>query len=120
MDFITWTELLISIIAVCSVFIGLSGAMLMVATQLAEDGPWFKIGVLAPLGIAVLGFLIGGAVQMVFVLVALVVAIASPVRLAIIRRVDCLPAIATGLTLFLVGGIGVFSTVSAYYSHFVR
>tara|TARA_R110002096_G_scaffold215310_9_gene403102 strand:- start:9982 stop:10344 length:363 start_codon:yes stop_codon:yes gene_type:complete len=120
MDFITWPELLLSIVAVLSVFLGLSGAMLMVATQLAEDGPWFRVGVLTPLGIGIVGFLIGGAAQLLFVGIALAVAIASPVRLAMLRRVDCLPAIATGLGLFLVGGVGVVSTVSAHYTYFVR
>lgn len=120
MDFITWPELLIAIVAVGSVFIGLSGLMIMVATQLAEDGPWFKVGVLAPIAVGVVGFLIGGSALVVCLLVALVIAIASPIRLAILRKVDCLPAVVTGLSLFLVGGLGVFSTVSAHYTHFVR
>ncbi len=120
MDFITWPELFLSIIAVLSVFIGLSGLMLMIATQLAEDGLWFPIGVLAPLGIAFTGMLVGGVVAGVMACIALLLALGSPIKLAIDRRIDCLPAIAAGLGLLAIGGIGVGTTVAAHFNHFVR
>ncbi len=120
MDFITWPELFLSVIAVISVFVGLSGVMLVVATQLAEEGPWFPLGVLVPIAFAFLGFLIGGAGLVALAVVAGLVALASPVKLAVDRRIDCLPAIATGLGLCAIGAIGVGTAVYMHFAHFVR
>ncbi len=105
MDFITWKELLLSIIAIVGVFLAVSGAMAIMAAELTEEGRWFSLGVLIPLAIVLLSTFFEAGWRWPFLAVAGVVALTIPWVLAARRRASCLKPVAGGSGLVVLGSL---------------
>ena len=117
-DFISFPELGLSILGVIAVFVGLSGFMILVTIELAEEGHWIWSGAAAPILLLLISLLVPA--KLVLQLIALVGIIATPAWLGIQRPKDCAKAVIAGLALFVGGGAVVALVLSAHYSYFVR
>ena len=120
-DFISLPELGLGILAVLAVFVGLSGFMLVVATELAEEGSWFWAGAGGPVALLIISyFLRNTPIYLPLNILAILAIIGVPIFLAIRRPRDSKRTVVTGLSLFLGGGLVVAMALSIHYTHFVR
>jgi len=120
MDFISLPELLLALGAVAAVFVAIIGLMLLVATELTEEGGWFLPGVLIPLGLLLVGLFLPAAPRLGVQILAGSVALFIPWWLAFRHGSDCFRAVLGG-TVLLIGGGGVLAGLLAvHFTHFAR
>ena len=120
MDFISFPELFLALGAVIAVFTTIIGLMILVATELTEEGRWFLLGFVVPLGLVLLGLVSGGGFGAFLMVTALLLAIGVPWVLAVQRREDCFRTVLAGNLLFVVGGLLLVGLLSLHFTHFVR
>lgn len=120
MDFITVPELFLSLGAVAAVFLAVVGLMILVATELTEEGIWSVPGVMVPLLLLGIGLFVPGVGRVVCQVAAGVFALGVPGWLAWKRPGDCFKPVALGASLFLVGGAAVAGLLSIHFVHFAR
>ncbi len=120
MDFISWPELFLSLGAVAAVFVAIIGLMILVATELTEEGGWFFPGVVVPLLLVVAGLFFPGWLRGALQIIAAVIALGVPWWLAWKRKQDCLRGVVTGNVLLLSGGITLALLLGVHFAHFAR
>lgn len=120
MDFISWPELGMSLVALVAVFVAVTGLMMVVATELTEEGRWFLPGTIVPglLLVSMLflpriwGLTLGG--------LAAGLALAVPWFLVAQRRAECLRPVLAGQLMALIGGGIVAGLIRIHYLYFVQ
>ena len=120
MDFITVPELFLSLGAVVAVFVAIAGLMVLVATELTEEGIWFLPGGVVPIVLLVIAVFLSGWLQQTIQALAVVIALGVPGFLAWKRPADCLKTVLTGIGLLTGGGATLAGLLSIHYSHFAR
>jgi hypothetical protein len=120
MDFITVPELFLSLGAVASVFVAVAGLMILIATELTEDGRWFFCGVVVPLLLLGAGLFFPGWPRLVCQVGAGLVALGVPGWLAWRRPGDCLQPVMTGAGLLMGGGLALSGLLMIHFTHFAR
>jgi hypothetical protein len=120
MDFITLPELFLSLGAVIAVFIAIAGLMILVATELTEDGPWFLVGAGGPLLLLGIGVFLHGWPQWLCQLLAAAAALSVPGYLAWKRPADCFRTVATGIALLGGGSATLAGLLMIHFAHFAR
>jgi len=120
MDFITVPELFLSLGAVIAVFVAIVGLMILVATELTEEGRWFLPGVVIPLILLTIALFVPGWPRVLCQIAAGVVALAVPGWLAWRRPADCLRSVMTGGGLLVGGGALLTFLLMVHFAHFAR
>lgn len=120
MDFITVPELFLSLGAVASVFVAVAGLMILIATELTEEGRWFFPGVVVPLVLLTAGLFFPGWPRLLCQCGAGLVALGVPGCMAWRRPGDCLRAVATGTGLLMGGGAALSGLLWIHFAHFAR
>jgi len=120
MDFITVPELFLSLGAVIAVFVAIVGLMILVATELTEEGRWFFPGVVIPLILLGIALFIPGWPRVLCQIVAGAVALGVPGLLAWKRPGDCLRTVLTGGGLLVSGGALLTGLLMVHFAHFAR
>jgi hypothetical protein len=120
MDFISWPELGMSAVAVAAVFVAVTGLMMVVATELTEEGSWFAGGTILPAVLLVAAVFLHGAWMLAMTGLASVIALSVPWFLAGQRRAECLRPILAGQLMLLLGGGIVAGLIRIHYLYFVQ
>lgn len=109
-----------SAVAVVAVFFAVTGLMMVVATELTEEGRWFVGGTIAPALLLIAAIFLRGSWGLIMVGLALGVAISVPWFLVGQRRAECLRPILAGQLMLLLGGGIVAGLIRIHYLYFVR
>jgi hypothetical protein len=120
MDFITVPELFLSLGAVAAVFVAVAGLMILIATELTEEGRWFLPGVVVPLLLLGAGLFLPGWPRVLCQVAAGLVALGVPGWLAWKRPGDCLQPVLTGAGLLIGGGLVLSGLLMIHFTHFAR
>ena len=109
-----------SLVAVVAVFIAVTGLMMVVATELTEEGRWFTTGTVLP-GI----FLIAAAFiprpwSLGLLSLGLLMALSVPWFLAGQRKEECFRPILTWQLMLLAGSGVVAALIRIHYLNFVE
>jgi hypothetical protein len=120
MDFISVPELFLALGAVAAVFVAVIGLMVLVATELTEEGGWFLPGVLLPLGLLAVGLFLPPPFRLGSQLFAGSIAVFVPWWLALRKGPDCFRAVLGGSALLLGGGAVVAALLAVHFAHFAR
>lgn len=120
MDFISWPELGLSFVAMVAVFLAVTGLMMVVATELTEEGRWFLMGTVLPAMLLVSTLFLPGGWKWAVAGLALFAALVVPWFLVWQRREECFRPILAGQLLLVVGGGVVAGLIRVHYLYFVQ
>jgi hypothetical protein len=120
MDFISWPELGMSFVAVVAVFIAVTGLMMIVATELTEEGRWFSMGPVLPGFLLLVALFLTRPWSWAVMGIGLAIALFVPWVLVRQRKEECLRPIVTGQLMLLLGGGVVAVLIRIHYLHFVE
>lgn len=120
MDFISWPELGLSFVALAAVFVAVTGLMMVVATELTEEGRWFVPGTVVPALLFVTLLFLPKVWALVVGGLAAGLALAVPWFLVAQRRAECFRPVLAGQLMVLIGGGIVAGLIRIHYLYFVQ
>lgn len=109
-----------SVLAVVAVFIAVSGLMMLVATELTEEGRWFGWGTVLPAILLGAALILPGSWDWIVGGVALLIALAVPWLLVWQRKDECLRPVLAGQLMLVLGGGVVAALIRIHYLYFVQ